>query len=141
MPPAPAEDSGRRRLSDLELNETAGCGSPASPCVVVRVELANNGLKGTLGDHLGQLDHLADLDVSGNELTGPLPAFLWSRPWLRLAVAGNAFHYSGSADASSADPCAARSEEHTSELQSLAYLVCRLLLAGEIGRASCRERV
>ena len=34
-----------------------------------------------------------------------------------------------------------RSEEHTSELQSLRYvhLVCRLLL--EIGRASCRERV
>src|SRR2546425_7539538 len=25
-------------------------------------------------------------------------------------------------------PCRARSEEHTSELQSLAYLVCRLLL-------------
>src|SRR2546425_6204175 len=25
-------------------------------------------------------------------------------------------------------PCGARSEEHTSELQSLAYLVCRLLL-------------
>src|SRR2546425_9346275 len=25
-------------------------------------------------------------------------------------------------------PCCARSEEHTSELQSLAYLVCRLLL-------------
>src|SRR2546425_10805645 len=25
-------------------------------------------------------------------------------------------------------PCAPRSEEHTSELQSLAYLVCRLLL-------------
>src|SRR2546425_8008267 len=28
----------------------------------------------------------------------------------------------------SAAACAARSEEHTSELQSLAYLVCRLLL-------------
>src|SRR5205823_14274186 len=26
------------------------------------------------------------------------------------------------------DPCQGRSEEHTSELQSLAYLVCRLLL-------------
>ena len=34
---------------------------------------------------------------------------------------------------------AGRSEEHTSELQSLTNLVCRLLL--EIGRASCRERV
>src|SRR2546425_5224004 len=28
----------------------------------------------------------------------------------------------------SSSGCAARSEEHTSELQSLAYLVCRLLL-------------
>src|SRR2546425_6622889 len=27
-----------------------------------------------------------------------------------------------------ASPCSSRSEEHTSELQSLAYLVCRLLL-------------
>src|SRR5687767_15529518 len=26
------------------------------------------------------------------------------------------------------EPCQSRSEEHTSELQSLAYLVCRLLL-------------
>ena len=34
-----------------------------------------------------------------------------------------------------------RSEEHTSELQSHLNLVCRLLLATEIGRASCRERV
>ena len=34
-----------------------------------------------------------------------------------------------------------RSEEHTSELQSHSDLVCRLLLEGEAGRASCRERV
>src|SRR3712207_7864741 len=31
-------------------------------------------------------------------------------------------------DGRRADPCAARSEEHTSELQSRQYLVCRLLL-------------
>src|SRR5687767_15335152 len=31
-------------------------------------------------------------------------------------------------DAPMVDPYASRSEEHTSELQSLAYLVCRLLL-------------
>src|SRR2546425_2499018 len=34
----------------------------------------------------------------------------------------------GGAAAASACPCGNRSEEHTSELQSLAYLVCRLLL-------------
>src|SRR2546425_2512499 len=32
--------------------------------------------------------------------------------------------------------CAARSEEHTSELQSLAYLVCRLLLEKKKKRSS-----
>src|SRR2546425_8668742 len=31
-------------------------------------------------------------------------------------------------DATASPSCSARSEEHTSELQSLAYLVCRLLL-------------
>src|SRR5205823_13764292 len=38
----------------------------------------------------------------------------------------------GAMDVGATDPCSAvprrRSEEHTSELQSLAYLVCRLLL-------------
>src|SRR5205823_12081410 len=39
----------------------------------------------------------------------------------------------------SADPaCRSRSEEHTSELQSLAYLVCRLLL--EKKNATFRKR-
>src|SRR2546425_7730785 len=35
-----------------------------------------------------------------------------------------------------ADPAVVRSEEHTSELQSLAYLVCRLLLAKKNTSAS-----
>src|SRR2546423_11987787 len=34
-------------------------------------------------------------------------------------------------DKSAGSSCATRSEEHTSELQSLAYLVCRLLLEKE----------
>src|SRR2546425_4892546 len=48
--------------------------------------------------------------------------------------------------ASSADPARARSEEHTSELQSLAYLVCRLLLEkkkkknSRAGRPCCVNR-
>src|SRR2546423_11845090 len=33
----------------------------------------------------------------------------------------------------------ARSEEHTSELQSLAYLVCRLLLEKKNNRAGCHS--
>src|SRR5205823_7777771 len=38
------------------------------------------------------------------------------------------------------EPAGHRSEEHTSELQSLAYLVCRLLLEKKKGRCSwCRR--
>src|SRR2546425_6791016 len=37
-------------------------------------------------------------------------------------------------------PGAARSEEHTSELQSLAYLVCRLLLEKKKHRANLEAR-
>src|SRR2546425_9169772 len=35
----------------------------------------------------------------------------------------------------------ARSEEHTSELQSLAYIVCRLLLEKKKHERTCPERV
>src|SRR5712672_3943470 len=51
--------------------------------------------------------------------TRPEPAPL---PRLRRAATGH------TGRAASAPPPAGRSEEHTSELQSLAYLVCRLLL-------------
>src|SRR2546425_6026174 len=37
-------------------------------------------------------------------------------------------------------PVAERSEEHTSELQSLAYLVCRLLLEKKKQAADCSAR-
>src|SRR5438445_8391866 len=36
-------------------------------------------------------------------------------------------------------PCAARSEEHTSELQSRQYLVCRLLLEKKNRHAACNS--
>src|SRR5687767_15569770 len=46
-------------------------------------------------------------------------------------IAGHAVHHAVVATNATSSPAscsAARSEEHTSELQSLAYLVCRLLL-------------
>src|SRR5205823_14915788 len=43
----------------------------------------------------------------------------------------------GSAWSSRAQESTARSEEHTSELQSLAYLVCRLLLEKKKKAGSC----
>src|SRR2546423_7715351 len=42
-------------------------------------------------------------------------------------------------DATWYDSGAGRSEEHTSELQSLAYLVCRLLLEKKNRPANCRN--
>src|SRR5205823_9171573 len=56
-----------------------------------------------------------------------------SRFWLVKNAVGGA----ASARSSSTARAAARSEEHTSELQSLAYLVCRLLL--EKKKAYCGE--
>src|SRR5687767_15516459 len=44
----------------------------------------------------------------------------------------------GSSEAGSDDQASGRSEEHTSELQSLAYLVCRLLLEKK-NSAACRS--
>src|SRR2546425_8727312 len=43
-------------------------------------------------------------------------------------AASNSLHIPGSVAAASSSAAQKRSEEHTSELQSLAYLVCRLLL-------------
>src|SRR5687767_15875692 len=48
-------------------------------------------------------------------------------PEAEVDVAGGRRHGEGGRGQEAAEP-AVRSEEHTSELQSLAYLVCRLLL-------------
>src|SRR2546425_3675053 len=61
--------------------------------------------------------------------------------WLRcitmcdLPIPGAMVEKPVSANASLRIQNAARSEEHTSELQSLAYLVCRLLLEKKKGRS------
>src|SRR5947209_10412674 len=46
----------------------------------------------------------------------------------RIGGAGLQFRPGAGGDAAALEPRAARSEEHTSELQSRQYLVCRLLL-------------
>ena len=60
-------------------------------------------------------------------------------PWLAAHDPLQADFASGLLPPGSPGHLLGRSEEHTSELQSLGNIVCRLLL--EIGRASCRERV
>src|SRR2546425_7636152 len=65
------------------------------------------------GFHRGKLQQVPLLDVQ---------ILIHQR---RRQQAGNEFE---GEDASLPEPAQKRSEEHTSELQSLAYLVCRLLL-------------
>ena len=81
----------------------------------------------TLEFALQQLARLEDELAPDGALPGPLMLALSSRTRI------------GTVERANAIAAATRSEEHTSELQSLTNLVCRLLL--EIGRASCRERV
>src|SRR6266404_9961862 len=84
-------------------------------------DLRHRGQRGHVGPALpipesGALEGLravqeALLDLDADRHLGPLPLHLQPGQDLRVA-----------------DDAGARSEEHTSELQSLAYLVCRLLL-------------
>src|SRR2546425_7104068 len=68
---------------------------------------------------------------------GPAPAFS-----VEATIDSLAHGVLGLAGASAAARGTPRSEEHTSELQSLAYLVCRLLLEKKkkIRRVSCVAR-
>src|SRR3712207_8655640 len=62
---------------------------------------------------------------AGDELSWRVPM----KPAIALlALLSSACAGSSTGPSSVADSCAVRSEEHTSELQSRQYLVCRLLL-------------
>src|SRR5205823_13162999 len=58
----------------------------------------------------------------------PMPQSARTRPACRSEYPGNSRSDSPALPPRQCPPAAPRSEEHTSELQSLAYLVCRLLL-------------
>src|SRR3989441_1559324 len=62
----------------------------------------------------------------------PLEGASARHAWLRSAQWWHVTQSSGA--------CASRSEEHTSELQSLAYLVCRLLLEKKKTKHELRSR-
>src|SRR2546423_6312563 len=61
--------------------------------------------------------------IAGTENRQARKQAMYTRSILVLLPVGTEFM-----SLSKLSPCARRSEEHTSELQSLAYLVCRLLL-------------
>ena len=61
-----------------------------SPIRVTRMELANEGLDGSIPEYLGRLLGLTHLDLSGNSLTGAIPAELSSLSNLEaLRLSGN----------------------------------------------------
>src|SRR2546425_8531763 len=60
---------------------------------------------------------------------GAMQLGLQRRAYCEIVVVPGAIHHGGCVPTPRARANPRRSEEHTSELQSLAYLVCRLLLA------------
>src|SRR2546425_8671463 len=82
-----------------------------------------------------------EVDAMG-PLMGPQAHLAWMRHWRQVTYKESAGHITAvgaenfilgtdlgqTGNPSQPDGYAMRSEEHTSELQSLAYLVCRLLL-------------
>ena len=78
----------------------------------------------------------------GQQMTSNLmqvASFTGSASFIEAVLDGVTYNGNGNAGATVLDD---RSEEHTSELQSLAYLVCRLLLRSEERRVGkeCRSR-
>src|SRR5205823_13740045 len=75
--------------------------------------------------------HRADLEPDGDPAAGAVrAAWDWRRPRSRAGLPRCVPARGGMAAVGAGGNCDLRdrSEEHTSELQSLAYLVCRLLL-------------
>lgn len=105
----------QRADQEYESGGLGGCRNPSvtgtkadeDQCVIVRISLPNNNLKGYLTESLGRLEWLVYLDVSGNALSGPVPAFLTSRAWLSLNIVENGFYYSDAVDPFNQDACAA----------------------------------
>ena len=80
-----------------------GTAADLAKCVVVRFHLPRNNLQNVMGESLGFLSTLIDLDVSENALEGPLPVFFTSRKWLSLKMSGNRFFYTESYGVAGAD--------------------------------------
>src|SRR5687767_15624993 len=83
--------------------------------------------------HRSRFDHLAYLASFFDtiEINSPfyrIPPPTHAKSWVRRVAANPNFRFTTKVFRSFTHDNALRSEEHTSELQSLAYLVCRLLL-------------
>src|SRR6266404_7684515 len=110
MPPMPMAASGRTAAANAESGTINSPKRAIDGMVCSRLRAANKGFS-RRGD-------LAAATPSGNPITTASPTDpATSAVWRESASAKSSRRFAYS-----------RSEEHTSELQSLAYLVCRLLL-------------
>src|SRR5438046_1703969 len=114
-----AETEGRREVFTVESGTAS---SVVLPGVVVFARLARESLA---TDAEGDLGYSRSTPSNSNLAPSRLPCA--ARIWANNALAGAEFSELKAA-ARCACSCALRSEEHTSELQSLTNLVCRLLL-------------
>ena len=64
---------------DKPLCEWEGVGCNANNDIV-KIELPNSNLRGTISEDIGFLRHLVALDLSGNHLTGNIPSELYYAP-------------------------------------------------------------
>jgi len=73
---------------DKPLCEWEGVGCNANNDIV-KIELPNSNLRGTISEDIGFLRHLAALDLSGNHLSGNIPSELYYAPLEDLDISGN----------------------------------------------------
>src|SRR2546425_5915945 len=101
----------------------------------------SNGIVERFNSVLKKMIHLAMNEGSGREWQKKLDILLWGYREAEHAVLGVSpyqmlYGHVGKGPLNTIKKCWTRSEEHTSELQSLAYLVCRLLLEKKKKEAS-----
>jgi hypothetical protein len=125
---APWQSGGRGGCRNPNADRVTGTSADADRCVVVQLQLRDNNLVGTMGEELGQLDHLQRLDLSSNSLHGSMPSFFAERRWQRISITGNGFSWIST---HSTDPCAACS--HGGEMSPIAAALVRQCSAGSMG--------
>lgn len=113
-----------------------GTSTDSDQCVVVGVDLKSNNLTNNLGEYLGALPFLKELDVSGNDLKGSLPNFLSERSWDNLNIGGNAFYFNNIADSEMTDVCTP-CRASTNAISPTARALIEHCVNGDLPRGAC----
>ena len=127
-----------RGTATLDWNATSsistweGVTTGGAPGRVTRLELANEGLDGSIPSELGRLSGLTHLDLSGNSLTGEIPVELGSPSNLAvLRLSGNSL--------TGCIPVVLMSVA-TNDLSSLDLLYCRPPAPGNLSAGTPERR-